>query len=78
MRLASEIILELDIEQKMTGLYWPHPWDHYPFIRDNACIWLRYQDLDNMQRDLIRHALVQIDRRLSRTASATGLPDAGT
>jgi hypothetical protein len=72
MRLALEIILKLSIEQKLAGLCWPHPWDHYPFIKDDGHIWLRYRDLDSRQRTQIRRALAQIARRLAEESLPPG------
>lgn len=64
MRVASEIILQLSIEQEADGIPWPHPWDHYPFMLNGNCVWLRYQELDSVKRRKIRDALVHIERRL--------------
>ena len=71
MRLALDMILELSIEQRRAGLCWPHPWDHYPFIRDNAYIWLRYRDLDSMQRDQIRRTVSEVAQRLAEESLST-------
>jgi hypothetical protein len=65
MHLASDIILELSLEQEHEGIRWPHPWDHYPFITDGGCIWVRYTDLDSIHRDQIRRALIRIARNLA-------------
>ena len=69
MRVASEVILNISIEQKCIGPAWPHPWDHYPFIAAGRCVWLRYHDLDSGQRDQIRHAVDRVKRRLSQHSS---------
>jgi hypothetical protein len=63
-RVASEIILQLSIEQEAAGVPWPHPWDHYPFMTNGNYVWRRYQDLDSGQREEIRHTLVHVKRRL--------------
>ena len=73
MRVASEIILQLSIEQIADGIRWPHPWDHYPFITDGSCVWLRYQDLDSEQHRKIRRALAEIKRRLGTLCMSSRL-----
>ena len=65
MQIAADIILQLSLEQQGCGLFWPHPWDHYPFISNGKPTWLRYRDLDQGQRELIRSAMVEIHHRLA-------------
>ncbi|MGD2074001.1 MAG: hypothetical protein PVI91_01210 [Gammaproteobacteria bacterium] len=65
MRVASEIILALSLEQAVSGPPWPHPWDHYPFVNNGQCVWLRYRDLDTEQRKAISDAVARVKRRLS-------------
>jgi hypothetical protein len=72
MRVASEMILELSIEQELDGVAWPHPWDHYPFFRNGRYFWLRYQDLGPDQREQVRCALVQVRRRLGGLVTSPG------
>jgi hypothetical protein len=72
MRIASEIILQLSIEQEVTGIRWPHPWDHYPFLTNGHYVWLRYQDLDSGQREGVRHALRDVKRRLGALTVSPG------
>jgi hypothetical protein len=64
LRPAAETIPELSIEHELEGLLWQHPWDHYPFIKDNGYRWLRCQDLDGNQRYDIHRALIRNKRRL--------------
>jgi hypothetical protein len=71
-RVASEIILRLSIEQEAAGVLWPHPWDHYPFMANGNCVWRRYQDLDTGQREEIRYALVQVKRRIGALTLSPG------
>jgi hypothetical protein len=63
-RIASEIILGLTVEQKVAGPPWPHPWDHCPFVAGGKCVWLRYTDLDTGQREQIKDALANMQRTL--------------
>ena len=72
MHVATEIILQLSIEQEADGIPWPHPWDHYPFIRNGNYVWLPYQDLDAEQQRKIRHALVDVKRRLGTLIVSSG------
>lgn len=74
MRIASEIILGLTVEQKVAGSPWPHPWDHYPFVADGKCVWVRYQDLDTGQREQIKDALADMQRTLGALGIAPELP----
>jgi len=72
MRVASEIILQLSIEQQAVGPPWPHPWDHYPFMKNGTCVWLRYSDLGSEQREQIRHTLVRVRRKLGALTVSSG------
>ena len=67
MQVAADIILQLSLEQRGSGLPWPHPWDHYPFVSNGKAIWLRYRDLDQGQRELIRSTMVEIHHRLAHS-----------
>lgn len=69
MRVASDVILNISIEQECIGPVWPHPWDHYPFITSGRYVWLRYHDLDCGQRDQIRNAVERVKHRLSQHSS---------
>ena len=69
MRVASEVILNISIEQECIGPVWPHPWDHYPFITSGRYVWLRYHDLDCGQRDQITNAVERVKNRLSQHSS---------
>jgi hypothetical protein len=68
MRVASEIILKLSIELKLTGPAWPHPWDHYPFRLSGKYVWLPYQSLDFAQREQIKRAVVHVNNKLAQQA----------
>jgi hypothetical protein len=57
MRVAVQTILELSIEQKQSGVIWPHPWDHYPFLLDGQQVWKRYRDLTPEQKQQLTQAL---------------------
>ena len=65
MHVALQTILELSIEQKQSGVVWPHPWDHYPFVMEGRQVWKRYQDLTPEQKNQLTQALDTI--RLSET-----------
>jgi hypothetical protein len=73
MRIASEIILALSIEQESTGPSWPHPWDHYPFATGSGYVWLRYRDLNAEQRAQVREVLGRVRRRLGALSVRSGL-----
>lgn len=66
MHLEVEIILELITEQLVSTEHlastciWPHPWDHYPFQVDGKREWVRYQDLEVEQKQLILNTLNEI------------------
>ncbi len=70
MRLATEIITKLIYEQVLAGPAWPHPWDHYPFMTAGKYVWLRYQELDSVQRKQVRCAVVQVMRKLGQHSLA--------
>ena len=57
MDVAADIIMALSIEQAESGPSWPHPWDHYPFVSNGRPVWLRYQELDSGQRELVQTAI---------------------
>ena len=57
MRIAVRTILELSIEQEQSGVVWPHPWDHYPFMLDGQQVWKRYQNLTSEQKHQLELAL---------------------
>jgi len=57
MRIAVRTILELSIEQEQSGVVWPHPWDHYPFLLDGQQVWKRYQNLTSEQKHQLELAL---------------------
>jgi len=74
MRIAVRTILELSIEQEQSGVVWPHPWDHYPFLLDGQQVWKRYQNLTSEQKhqlelalDAIRSAQEQGDNKSYKT-----------
>ena len=60
MRIEVQTILELSIEQMCSGLIWPHPWDHYPFLVEGARVWKRYEDLTPEQKRQVTHALDEL------------------
>jgi hypothetical protein len=70
MRVATEIILEISVEQAKGGSPWPHPWDHYPFVVTGNRVWVPYQDLTAGQRHQLTRALQEIGRTLGVTAAS--------
>jgi hypothetical protein len=63
MQLEIDIMLKLITEQNVSSEHmesacvWPHPWEHYPFRINGRRKWLRYQDLEIEQKQLIANAL---------------------
>ena len=57
MRIAVRTILDLSIEQEQSGVVWPHPWDHYPFLLDGQQVWKRYHNLTSEQKHQLELAL---------------------
>jgi hypothetical protein len=73
MHVAATVILRLSVELEADGRSWSHPWDHYPFVRDNKCVWLAWHDLDQQHREQVRRALVQIERSMGTLATSREL-----
>ena len=61
-----DIMLKLITEQKVSSEHiettsvWPHPWEHYPFLINGRRKWVRYQDIEIEQKQLITNTLNEI------------------
>ena len=65
-QLEIDIMLKLITEQKVSSEHiestcvWPHPWEHYPFLINGRRKWVRYQDIEIEQKQLITNTLNEI------------------
>jgi hypothetical protein len=60
-RLDVKTMLELNAELLESDYIWPHPWEHYPFVVDGERQWVRYQNLQAEQKQVICNALNKYD-----------------
>ena len=62
-QLEIDIMLKLITEQKVSSEHiestcvWPHPGEHYPFLINGRRKWVRYQDLEIEQKQLITNTV---------------------
>jgi hypothetical protein len=61
------------MELEHAGHPWPHPWDHYPFLSEDECVWVRYQDLDAADRQQVRLAVRYVSRALDVLTMPSGV-----